>query len=290
VKLDGSDLLGLAERASEAARAAGAHISASRPSDIQHKPGGTSPASRIVTEIDRSAQQIILDVLEPTRARFDLAVLSEEAADDGRRLTADHFWCIDPLDGTLPFAEGTDGFAVSIALLSRDGVPRLGVVFDPIRNRLYRAVYDHGLTVDGRPFTMPSAPRSSLSVFLDRSAREQPGYQSLVDAVADDLGREVAIQTGPGAVINACRVLDNPLACYIKLPKSSEGGGSLWDFAATACMFREAGAVATDIHGAALDLNRPDSTFMNHHGVLFASNSSLAARVRALYRANADAA
>ena len=73
-------------------------------------------------------------------------------------------------------------------------------------------------------------------------------------------------------------VLDNQPGCYLKLP-AGRGGGSLWDFAATACMFHEAGSVATDVHGGALDLNRPDSTFMNHRGVLFASDERVARRL-----------
>ena len=38
------------------------------------------------------------------------------------------------------------------------------------------------------------------------------------------------------------------------------------------------GAVATDFPGNPLDLNRPDSTFMNHRGVFFASDAALASR------------
>ena len=53
-------------------------------------------------------------------------------------------------------------------------------------------------------------------------------------------------------------------------------------FAAAACLFQELGVVATDIHGDRLDLNREDATFMNHRGVLFATDEALASRVRAL--------
>ena len=79
--------------------------------------------------------------------------------------------------------------------------------------------------------------------------------------------------------MNAWGVLVNAPACYFKVP-GPKGGGSLWDFAATACVFQEVGAVATDIHGDPLDLNRADSSYMNHRGVLFASDDSLATRIR----------
>ena len=81
--------------------------------------------------------------------------------------------------------------------------------------------------------------------------------------------------------MNACKVLTNPFACYLKLPKA-DGGGSLWDYAATACLFKEAGAVATDVYGKNFELNRGDSTLMCHRGILFATNESLARKIRDL--------
>ena len=83
--------------------------------------------------------------------------------------------------------------------------------------------------------------------------------------------------------MNACWVLEKAPACYFKFPKPEDGGGSLWDYAATASLFHEAGAVASDIYGKPLDLNRPDSTFMNHRGVLFTNNHDMAERVMGLY-------
>ena len=71
-------------------------------------------------------------------------------------------------------------------------------------------------------------------------------------------------------------MLDEAPACYVKLPKVKVGGGSLWDYAATACLYAEAGAHVSDIYGAPLDLNRKDSSFMNHRGVLFCSDPLLA--------------
>jgi len=83
--------------------------------------------------------------------------------------------------------------------------------------------------------------------------------------------------------MNAIWVLENAPACYFKFPKPENGGGSLWDFAATACIFREVGAIASDIYGAPLDLNRPDSTFMNHRGILFTADHESAQRIIDLF-------
>jgi fructose-1,6-bisphosphatase/inositol monophosphatase family enzyme len=57
----------------------------------------------------------------------------------------------------------------------------------------------------------------------------------------------------------------------IKLPKTERGGGSLWDFAAVACIYHELGLPATNYLEGRLDLNRPDSSYMNHQGILFSN-------------------
>ena len=76
---------------------------------------------------------------------------------------------------------------------------------------------------------------------------------------------------GAGAVLNGIFVLENGPACMLKFPKKENGGGSIWDFAATACIYHELGLAATNFEGERLDLNRKDGTFMNQEGVFFAN-------------------
>jgi len=285
VKLTTADLGTLTELAISAATEAGLMIARSRPQEVQHKAGGASLASQVVTEIDRRSEDIILDTLAPTLERFELGLLTEERADDGGRLVADHFWCIDPLDGTLPFIEGSPGYAVSIALVGRDGTPWIGVVYNPVDATVLHAIRGGGAFREGQPWPPESSPATGevLSVFADRSFLGRDDHDELVaalDRVAQDIGMAAAqVDATRGGVMNACSVLGHPPACYVKPPGPS-GGGSLWDFAATACLFHELGSIATDIHGEPLDLNRSDSTFMHHRGVLFATDQRLAAHLR----------
>ncbi len=286
MKLSTSDLSELADLAIAAASEAGQMIARSRPQDIQHKAGGASLASKVVTEIDRRSEDIILDILTPTIERFELGLLTEERDDDGGRLTADSFWSIDPLDGTLPFIEGSPGYAVSIALVGRDGTPRIGVIYDPVQESLFHAITGVGAFRDRRRWPTDQRPEGEvLSVFADRSFLASDDHDVIAEAlgqIARDMGLTgLRLHAIGGAVMNACGVLAHPPACYFKFPKPT-GGGSVWDFAATACLFREVDAVATDMHGGPLDLNRTDSTFMNHRGVLFATDEALARRIRTL--------
>ena len=287
MKLSPSDLSELADLAISAACEAGQMIARSRPTDVQHKAAAGSLASQVVTEIDRRSEDLIVGILAPTLERFDLGLLTEERDDDRGRLNADHFWCVDPLDGTLPFIEGSPGYAVSIALVGRDGTPKIGVIYDPDEATVWHAISGAGAFHDHHRWPTKPRPRQEvLSVFADRSFLASVDHDVVVDAlgqIARDMGLTgIRLHVGAGAVMNACGVLSHPSACYLKFPKPA-GGGSLWDFAATACLFHEVGAVATDIHGDPLDLNRADSTNMAHRGVLFATDETLARKIRAFH-------
>jgi len=287
VKLSTFDLRQLSELAVLAATEAGQMIVRSRPREIEHKAGGASLASRVVTEIDRRSESLILGHLAPTIERFELGLLTEERDDDGSRLTADYFWSIDPLDGTLPFIEGSAGYAVSIALVGSDGVPWIGVVHDPVAATVSYAINGVGAFRDGARWPTDPSPSGALSLFADRSFLARDDHDEVIDGlgqIAQDIGLTgLQVHATSGAVMNACGVLASSPACYFKVPGPS-GGGSVWDFAATACLFHELGAAASDIHGDPLDLNRADSTFMNHRGVLFASDEGLARRIRTLHQ------
>tara|TARA_Y100000589_G_scaffold302133_1_gene313480 strand:+ start:575 stop:1438 length:864 start_codon:yes stop_codon:yes gene_type:complete len=279
------DLEALTREASQAALEAGEIIRShqNRDVDVVHKEGGDTYASQVVTEVDRKAQDAILQVLGPTCEELDLAVLTEESEDDHGRLEKDFFWCIDPMDGTLPFIRREPGYSVSIGLVAKDGSPRIGVVYDPVHDVLWQATKGEGILRNGEPWTL-DVSSEELTFTYDRSFADHPERDRVLQELEDyahsnGLKKLVATQFG-GAVINACHALENGPGCHFKFAKPQEGGGSLWDYAATACLFEEAGAVVSDVHGQPLDLNRSDSTFMNHRGAVYATDENLAQRIR----------
>lgn len=291
MKLSNEDLIALAEVAQRAAVEAGQMVAQTRPKNVEHKEGGATLASQVVTEIDRAAEEIIVAALSPTLEPYALGLLTEETPDDGGRLTADYFWCIDPIDGTLPFIEGRPGYSISIALVRRDAVPQIGVVYDPVEATLYHAVAGNGLFRDGQPWRPESQPRrDELAVFVTSRFLKLENHDAAVsglDRVAKDMGLIGArIDVDSGAVMKACTVLDRAPACFFINPGPT--GASLWDFAAIACLFAEANAIATDMGGGALDLNRADSANMGHRGALFASDEEVAQRIRQLFDATSE--
>lgn len=284
-----NQLFELGEYAKRAANEASQFIASYAKDEINVtiKKGIDSKAASVVTEVDFTSQKIILDRLRGCTLKYNLGILTEELTDDLSRFNKDFFWCIDPLDGTLAFTENRIGYSVSIALVSKEGVPIIGVVQNPVTNELYYAINNLHLE---RPLSnkIYRNSNSELVCYFDRSFVNQPYYQQVIErldnyAVVHNYSK-LQVKTGQGAVMNACNVLQHSSALYFKFPKNELGGGSIWDFAATACLFKEANLFSCDILGNDLMLNHKENTFMNRVGVVYASNYSLMNFVVNLYR------
>ena len=268
------DLLKLSNIAIKAALSAGKIIQQYMNEDVsvEIKKGGTSHASQVVTEVDRACETTILAQLLPTCNEFDLAFLSEETADDGSRFLKDFFWCIDPMDGTLAFINKRPGFSVSIALVAKDGTPYIGVVYDPSTDTLYHAVKGKGAFKNGQPWKIKHSNKY-LTYVTDRKLKDTPRAAEIKILLNKNIEKlnlnSVKEIDGAGAVLNAMLVLENGPACMLKFPKKEKGGGSIWDFAATACIYQELGLPATNFEGGRLNLNKKDGTFMNEKGIFY---------------------
>jgi myo-inositol-1(or 4)-monophosphatase len=292
MKLTPNDLFLLCQSAISAAYQAGHLISeyAGKQLNIKNKTDGRSLASQIVTEVDLLSQELILKTLFPTCKIYDIALLTEESTDDKSRFEKDYFWCIDPLDGTLPFTEQKPGYAVSIALVAKDGIPQIGVVYDPVRKNLYHAIKGSGVFKNGNQLKMSEirdTDQHGLKVFFDRSFFNGKLYEVTkqeLNSLISEMGfKDMNISQVGGSVVSAIQIIEQAPACYFKYPRPEDSGGSLWDYAATACIFNELGLIATDIYGQPMELNRAESTFMNHKGFVFASEFEIGEQVKILF-------
>ncbi len=249
-----------------------------------YKNAGSSEASQLVTEVDIASESIIRNILQSSSESLDIAFVGEESSLDTvdalECFTKPYYWCVDPLDGTLPFSQGRSGYAVSIALVEQTGKPVIGVVYDPERRAVWHAIDEQGCYRNGIAYRSGKHSSKGLQVYADASFKTHANYKLAFEALnrcAEALGFDsLNFIYGSGAVINACNVIDSNNACYLKLPTLEQGGGSIWDFAATACIAKESGAWVSNSAGQTLELNRRESTFMNHQGILFSSSDQIA--------------
>ncbi len=190
---------------------------------------------------DRDANRAILELL--TNERPDDSLLSEEAADDPRRLIADRVWIIDPLDGTREFGERDtagvwrDDFAVHVALWERGQGLTLGVVALPARGVIYSS---------DAPPAVPPSPIGPLRIAVSRT--RPPSFI----AALESSGNATLLPMG-SAGVKVMSVVSGEADAYIHA-----GGQYQWDSAAPVAVALAAGLVATRLDGSPLRYNVPE--------------------------------
>lgn len=101
------------------------------------------PDQSPLTVADQKANEIILEGLKNLSVKFP--VVSEESnhIDYEFRKIFDHFWLVDPLDGTKEFIKRNGEFTVNIALIEHNK-PVLGVVYAPFFKEMFWAAEGEG--------------------------------------------------------------------------------------------------------------------------------------------------
>jgi myo-inositol-1(or 4)-monophosphatase len=215
---------------------------------IDHK-----SAKDVVTEVDHLSEALVLGAI---RARYpgDAILAEESGAHDGDAGAASahgRTWIVDPVDGTVNYANGIPYFCVSVALVV-DGQPAVGAVHDPMRGETFWA------TSDGPAFL------GEREIHASRKDR-------LVDYVVSMALGGRAVASRARAVRRLVRASRNTGSAALALAYVANGrfdaflqsgGMSAWDVAAAGLIAERAGAVVTDGHGGPwFDLARPTRTF-----------------------------
>lgn len=217
-----------------------------------------------VTEADRLASSFLVNELQ--RMFPGDGILSEEEPDDLDRLSRSRIWIIDPLDGTMEFINRIDEFAVMIGL-AVDGTASLGVVYQPLTEKLYYAASGCGaFVIENRASRLLQVSRESnpaaMTIALSRSHHSPD-----VDAIRRELGVEKTLSSG-SIGLKVGLVCEGSAHLYVH----TSGHTSQWDACAPDIIIREAGGRMTDLLGTPLRYN--SSEVRNLHGVI-ASNGTI---------------
>lgn len=155
--------------------------------------------------------------------------LSEETVDDKARLTKKLVWIVDPIDGTLQFAKGTDQWVISIALVE-DKKPIMGVIYNPRREQMFFAERCLGAFLNDLRIENDSVETKKQIILTTKSKKNffrmfQYGLQKLFKIE----------QIGSMAYILALTSLGYACSCVSFKPANE------WDIAAGALILKEAG-------------------------------------------------
>lgn len=201
-----------------------------------------------VTAADREANELIVSRL---RHEFpDDGILAEESNDSEHRLDKDRVWLIDPMDGTKNFINRDGDFAVQIGL-AVNGESVAGVVYQPVRDVLYRAVRGDGSWIEtadspaARMFVSNRTEPSEMVLASSRSHRS-PRMERVVGAFGfkDEMRRgSVGVKIG--------LIAEQQADLYLHLSPSTKQ----WDTCAPEIILVEAGGRLTDLFGQPIRYN-----------------------------------
>jgi len=201
-------------------------------------------ARDVVTEADHESEALILAAI---RERFPAdAILAEETGEHraiagaGESPTSGRgrVWIVDPLDGTVNYANGLPVFCVSIALVA-DGVPVVGVIHDPTRGELFGATADGPATLNGQ--VVHASGKERLSDFVISMSLNGRTATSRARAVR----KAIRISRNMGSAALALAYVANGRFDALV----QQGGLSAWDVAAAGLIAERGGATVTSMTG-----------------------------------------
>ena len=186
--------------------------------------------------------------LDLTTRRKDYGWLSEESPDDRSRLKHSRVWIIDPIDGTSAFLRDIPEWTVSAALVE-DGVPVLGVVYNPAKEEFFHAMRGHGAFLNDERIhasgksTLEGAKMIASGGLFRKKIWEDPWPEVTAEWVNSVAYRLALVACGKGDAT-------------ISLTAKAE-----WDLAAAAVIMDEAGGITTDHRGNTHIYNRESPKF-----------------------------
>ena len=230
--LSGQNVLTIA---TQAAREAGAILKEYYSQDKQIESKGNR---NLVTEADLRSEKCILKILQAEYPGH--SILCEES---GQNETASEYrWIIDPLDGTTNYAFGIPNFCVSIALTFNDDV-LLGVLYDPLKDELFRAQKGSGAFLNDSPISVANERGLGMTLIGFDLGYDDTASKEMISMANELWSARTTFRLMGSAALGIIYVACGRLDLYFHRSLYP------WDIAAAILLLREAGGEITDWEG-----------------------------------------
>ena len=195
--------------------------------------------NNLVTEVDHKSEEAIFKVI---RQQYpDHFILSEES---GAFETESRYkWIIDPIDGTVNYANGIPICAVSVGV-EKDGIMEMGAVYNPFIGEFFFAQRGYGATLNDRKILVSDKTELSKSclvtgfpyTYLDTPNGPLQVFEKLIR-------KGVPVRRLGSAAIDLCWVAAGRFDGFYEHKLQA------WDSAAGFLIVEEAGGKVTDFKG-----------------------------------------
>lgn len=193
----------------------------------------------LVTEADHASEKVIFKVIQdafPTHF-----ILSEETGEI--KQDSNIKWIIDPIDGTINFANGIPICCVSIGV-EENGKMILGAVYNPMMNELFVAERGQGATLNGKKITVSKKDNLLSSCLVTGFPYQYLDAANGPLQIFDKLIRKaIPVRRLGSAAIDLCWTAAGRFDGFYEHKLQA------WDSAAGYLIVQEAGGTVTDLNG-----------------------------------------
>jgi len=195
--------------------------------------------NNLVTEADYAAEKAIFAVIKESFP--DHFILSEESGEIV--MDSEYKWIIDPIDGTVNFANGIPLCCVSIGVEFK-GELVLGAVYNPMMNEFFIGEKGKGATLNDQKIKVSNKSEVGKSCLATGFPYTYLDHENGPLQVFDKLIRKgIAVRRLGSAAIDLCWVASGRFDAFFEHKLEA------WDSAAGSLIVQEAGGKCTDYTG-----------------------------------------
>ena len=195
--------------------------------------------NNLVTEVDHASEKVIIDIIKKNFPEH--FILSEEAGE--LKMDSAYKWIIDPIDGTVNFANGIPICCTSIAV-EHEGKMVLGAVYNPFINELFFAEKGKGAFLNDKKIKVSEKTeviKSCLVTGFPYTYLDMPNGP--LEVFSKLIRKGIPVRRLGSAAIDLCWVAAGRFDGFYEHKLSA------WDSAAGFLLVEEAGGKVTDFAG-----------------------------------------
>jgi len=201
-----------------------------------------------LTATDTKINALVLEAVQSTYPSHSF--VGEEGSNV---IESEYTWVCDPVDGTVPFSHGWPTFVFSLAL-TQNGESILGVIYDPICDRLLHAEKGGGAFLNGTKIHVSQDAQLGKTTFVGFS--KLPHLQEVL--MADGCRVPTFFSCVYAGMLIATGELVGQIYKYDKP----------WDGAAVKVLVEEAGGKVTDLEGKEQRYDKEINGFVASNGLV----------------------
>ena len=223
-----------------------------------------------VTLADLEVNELIINRINQKYQDTNWDILSEEnfKIESNFSNNVDWLWVLDPLDGTKDFIQGTQNYAMHLAL-NYKRKPYIGVVLIPEKDELWIS-FAEKLWCENRDGNIRKQNLSEINILKEMTIVTSKNHRNekLKDLIEKINFKKTIVMGSIGCKVASIIRGDSDI--YIALSLPGKTAPKDWDFAAPEAILKAAGGSITNIDNEDLVYGRTD---LKHSGIIIASNN-----------------